>query len=173
MEKTGAQTQMHYHSPSISKRHECILSYHVPLPPPIIAPQSLPILGIYRDLFLVKNEYFLVILILTLRVADGVTSYIPASGLLPGVGEANPVTRYAIERFGFFWAFIILTGFFLGLVMAFVAATYLEEVRMASRADYRGILQVRKFRIAGLFCLTFLSSLPLLINLVVAFGLIT
>lgn len=119
-----------------------------------------------------KNEYFLVILILTLRVADGVTSYIPASGLVPGVGEANPVTRYAIESLGFFWAFVILTGFFIGIVLAFVAATHLEEVRRAHRADYGGIKQVKKFRIAGLFCLAFLSSLPLMVNLIVAIGLL-
>lgn len=119
-----------------------------------------------------KNEYFLVILILSLRVADGVTSYIPASGLVSGVGEANPVTRLAIERLGFFWAFVLLTGFFLGLVIAFVAATYFEEIRRAHRADYMGINQVRKFRIAGLFCLAFLSSLPLIVNLSVAIGLI-
>ena len=119
-----------------------------------------------------KNEYFLIVLILTLRVADGVTSYIPASGLVPGVGEANPVTRYAIESLGFFWAFVILTGFFLGLVLAFVAATHVEEVRRAHRADYGGIRQVKKFRTAGLFCLAVLSSLPLLVNMTVALGLL-
>ena len=144
-------------------------------PPPADRMRSvlLPLLGIRPNLFQVKNEYFLVILILTLRVADGVTSYIPATGLVTGVGEANPVTRYAIERLGFFWAFILLTGFFLGMVIAFVAVTHLEEIRRAHKADYRGILQVKKLRIVGLLCLAIISSLPLMVNLTIAIGLIT
>jgi hypothetical protein len=47
-----------------------------------------------------------------------------------------------------------------------------EEVRRAHRADYGGIRQVKKFRTAGLFCLAVLSSLPLLVNMMVALGLL-
>ena len=151
----------------------CCPAYRFPSRGQGTIPVSPPILAISRDLFLVKNEYFLVILILSLRVADGVTSYLPASGLVPGVGEANPVTRYAIERLGFFWAFMLLTGFSLSMVIAFVAVTHLEEIRRAHKADYRGILQVKKVRIFGLLCLAIISSLPLMVNLTVAIGLIT
>jgi hypothetical protein len=119
----------------------------------------------------VKNEYFLIVLILALRIADAVTSYIPAKGLVQGIGEANPVISMAIERWGVFWTFVIFTAVSIAFVLAFVAATHLEEARRAGTVDYEGILRIRRFRIAGLMCLVILSVVPLFLNLAVALGL--
>ena len=111
-------------------------------------------------------------MILALRIADAVTSYVPAKGLLHGIGEANPVVSLAIEKWGAFWTFAIMTAIFIAFVLAFVAATHLEEARRAGTVDYEGILRIRKFRIAGLICLAILSMVPLLLNLAVALGLV-
>jgi len=118
----------------------------------------------------VKNEYFLLLVILAFRLADGLTSYFPARGLVYGLGEGNPVAVLAIERWGFFWAFVFMLLLSMGFVLAFVAATHLEEIRMAARTDYNGIQKVRTFRLVGLAIFIFLSSIPVINNLAVASG---
>lgn len=118
-----------------------------------------------------KNEHFLIVVILALRIADAVTSYIPAKGLVQGIGEANPLVSVAIERWGVLWTFVILTAISFAFVLAFVAATHLEEARRARTVDYAGMVRIRKFRIAGLMSLALLSTVPLLLNLTVALGL--
>ena len=114
-----------------------------------------------------KNEYFLILLIISLRAADAITSYLPAKGLVPGVGEVNPIVSLAIQRWGVFWAFVTMTAISIAFVLAFVAGTHLEEARRAGKTDLKGIIRIRKFRTMGLVCLCLLSAIPLLLNLIV------
>ncbi len=116
----------------------------------------------------VRDEYFLVILIVALRVADGVISYLPAKGLVLGLAEANPVTSLAIQRYGVFWAFVLLTMISLAFLGFFLAGTYLEEVRRADKADYGGVRKIKQVRLAGLVCIAALAAFPLLNNLAIA-----
>ena len=120
---------------------------------------------------IVKNEYFLILLILTFRLADGLTSYLPAMGLIHGVGEANPVALLALEKWGYLWGFGIMLLVSMGFALCFVVATHLEEIRLAHRTDIDGIRKVKKFRIAGLIALVVLSSLPLINNMAIALSL--
>jgi len=119
----------------------------------------------------VRNDLFLFLLIVVLRLADGVTSYLPANGHIPGLTEGNPIASFAIERWGFYPAFAVMLLASIGFTVAFVVATYLEEIRSTSRVDYAGVRRIRRFRLAGLICLAAISAAPLLNNLAVAIGL--
>jgi len=119
----------------------------------------------------VRNDLFLFLLIVVLRLADGVTSYLPARGRIPGLAEGNPIALLAIERWGFYQAFAIMLLASIGFTVAFLVATYLEEVRSTSRVDYESARRIRTFRLAGMICLAAISAAPLLNNLAVAIGL--
>ncbi len=118
-----------------------------------------------------RNDLFLFLLIVVLRLGDGVTSYLPAKGHILGLAEGNPIASLAIERWGFYQAFAIMLLASIGFTVAFLVATYLEEVRSMSRFDYASVRRIRKFRFAGLICLAAISAAPLLNNLAVAVGL--
>lgn len=118
-----------------------------------------------------RNDLFLFMLIVILRLADGVTSYLPANGHIPGLVEGNPIASLAIEKWGFYQAFAIMLLASIGFTVAFLAATYLEEIRSKSRVDYTAVRRIQRFRLVGLTCLAFISAMPLLNNLAVAIGL--
>ncbi len=119
----------------------------------------------------VRNDLFLFVLIVVLRLADGLTSYLPANGHIPGLMEGNPIALLAIEKWGFYQAFVIMLLASIGFTVAFLVATYLEEIRSKSRVDYVSVMRIRRFRLAGLICLAAISAAPLLNNLAVAVGL--
>lgn len=119
----------------------------------------------------VRNDLFLFVLIVVLRLADGLTSYLPANGHIPGLMEGNPIALLAIEKWGFYRAFAIMLLASIGFTVAFLLATYLEEIRSKSRVDYASVRRIRRFRLAGLICLAAISAAPLLNNLAVAIGL--
>jgi hypothetical protein len=115
-----------------------------------------------------NNELFLLVTILALRLADGITSYIPAQGLIEGLTEANPIAAAMIEKWGFLWGFVAMLVISMAFVIAFLVATYLEEVRKAHKGDLRSVRRIRSVRFAGLTILAVLSSLPVLNNLILA-----
>ncbi len=115
-----------------------------------------------------NNELFLLITILALRLADGVLSYIPAQGLIDGIGEANPIAEILIEKWGFMLGFAIMLGISMLFIIAFLAATYLEEIRKANQADLEAVRRIKEIRLTGLVVITLLSSLPVFNNLALA-----
>lgn len=115
-----------------------------------------------------NNELFLLITILALRLADGVLSYIPAQGLIDGIGEANPIAAMLIEEWGFMLGFAIMLSISMLFIIAFLAATYLEEVRKANQADLEAVRRIKEIRLTGLVVITLLSSLPVFNNLALA-----
>ena len=112
----------------------------------------------------VRRELSLLTALVAFRFADAVTSYLPASGRVTGLREANPITLAAIERYGFPQAFLLLTAISLAFVGLFLLATYLEEIRLAHSANYRGVRRVRRTRIYGLACLVAITAFPVVNN---------
>jgi hypothetical protein len=114
-----------------------------------------------------NKDLFLVLLIILGKLVDMGISWRPAQGLVPGLGEGNPVVAGAITRYGVGGAFFSLTLISLGFVAAFCGVCWVEEAWAEHRQEGDLIQRIKVTRTLGLVILAALALLPVLVNVFV------